>query len=538
MKEDSIKPEDKIIAFYVRVSTPEQAKNKESSPVSQHERCGRYWTQKYPDCQRIKILYYDVKTAATDDRESYQRLLADIKAGKVFAVVATEISRLSRSVIRFAEFVNLCKDHHVQIHCLQQNFDSSTNTGWLMMMMFATMAQFERQQISERTSANIQSRKRRGLWIGKRIFGYDARPKMPGYLDINIEQAAIIRMFFDKYLELGSYAEVANWAYQQKIRSHRGSDWKASTVLYVLRNAAYIGKTYIDGKEMQGVWEPIIPLDIWQQVQDLLDQNYRSRHSVYAQTGYIWRFSNLLYCPYCNCKLETTAGTSKTGIVHYYYRHNSRKRKQDCKLAFYIPAETLDNNLCKAIAQEVINERLIDEMVQSTCQELNEGLGKQKTALRSLQKRNESLSNESSSLVKKMAVLPAEQIKEFIEPRLQEISTEKKVIAIQIAELQSEIYHLESRVVNPADIRKIIKKFIVSLHNLSPLRQKKAIRTIVEKVDLTIDGTTIYLFPDETDIVRLEDVESSTEPKRMALFKLKLNPVSLILHPPHPMATR
>lgn len=488
-----VKEKEKHVVIYVRVSTERQAQEKENSLVSQEQRCREYWEPKKKDCVCTIIVYSDVETAATDARKAYQSLIANIKAGIVFAVVTTEISRLSRSVIHFAELLQICQKHQVQVHCIVQNFDSSTNTGWLMMMLFATMAQFERQQISERTSANIQARARRGLFSGRRCYGYIQRPNMPGYLDIVEEQAIVVRLLFEKYLELGTYSRVATWASDQKLPTLYGKAWKPDVVRYMLRNPAYIGKRRVKDQIIHAVWEPIVSQELWDKVNNLLDQSLAVPHHPLIPSGNIWIFSNRLFCPHCNVKLQNSAGTSKNGLQHYYYRHPRKTKQISCQLPAYIPSIHFDEILCQYLYQHAVNEQVVNEIVQEVSQSLLEDTSKTKNTMLLLQKKFDSLTQEATALISKMVLLSQDQIQEFVSPRLQAISEEKKQLSGQIEKLKSDVFHLESQIITQEKIRELVIPFTKDFNSLLPNQQKKVIQSLVKKVELTIDGITVYL---------------------------------------------
>ena len=100
----------------------------------------------------------------------------------------------------------------VEFISLRERFDTTSPTGKLIMTILMALNQFEREQVSLRTRANIQARTMRGLWFGGRPpLGYVASQEHPGHLEIDEEAAEITRLIYAKYLELGSVSTVCSY---------------------------------------------------------------------------------------------------------------------------------------------------------------------------------------------------------------------------------------------------------------------------------------------------------------------------------------
>lgn len=81
----------------------------------------------------------------------------------VTLVMATELSRLSRSLKGFCDIWQTMKAHGCQFQSLREQFDTTTAAGEMVLYSIANIAQFERKQVSERVKANFAARAGRGL---------------------------------------------------------------------------------------------------------------------------------------------------------------------------------------------------------------------------------------------------------------------------------------------------------------------------------------------------------------------------------------
>ena len=191
----------------MRVSTARQAQNDEGSLKNQLQRlrqhieykntaCGEKWTESG---------IYELKGISGKDSmrsQEFERLFADIEAGRINTVLCTALDRICRSVKDFLTFFEFLSEHGVEFVCLKQNYDTTSSQGRLFVTMMMALAQFEREQTSERTHDAVMARAERGLWNGGKITGIRPDPKKKSTLIPNPEEAVIVNYAFDKYLEM------------------------------------------------------------------------------------------------------------------------------------------------------------------------------------------------------------------------------------------------------------------------------------------------------------------------------------------------
>jgi len=150
------------ISIYVRVSTKEQAKNKEGSITSQIQRLkmridekNRLHNNKWGTL--IKIYKDEAMSGKDTNRPAYQRMLGDIASGKIDTVLVTELSRLSRSVADFLGFMKFLQEKSADFISLQYDFDTTNPIGKVFITIIMALAQFEREMTAERIKNNFHS---------------------------------------------------------------------------------------------------------------------------------------------------------------------------------------------------------------------------------------------------------------------------------------------------------------------------------------------------------------------------------------------
>ncbi len=166
------------VAIYTRKSTTEGLDQELNSLEAQRQTVEAYiQSQRSHDWKALPDRYDDGGfTGANTARPSFQRLLADIEAGKVDCVAVYKIDRLSRSLSDFAGIMDLFEKHGVTFVSVTQQFSTATSVGKLTLNLLMAFAEFERDMISERTRDKIAACRRKGLWTGGRpVLGYDIR---------------------------------------------------------------------------------------------------------------------------------------------------------------------------------------------------------------------------------------------------------------------------------------------------------------------------------------------------------------------------
>lgn len=200
------------VGAYLRVSTEEQANAVEGSLDNQKYRLKSYVDAKNMQEKswgKIVDFYIDDGYSAKDtNRPAYQRMILDLKNKKIDLILVPDLSRLSRNLLDFCGLLDFLEKYKAGFLSIKEQFDTSSSIGRMMVYQIITLAQFEREQTSERVALGVHSRGMRGLLNGGRpILGYGKDPNKPGTYVINEEEAREVRKIFQTYLEAGSRAK-------------------------------------------------------------------------------------------------------------------------------------------------------------------------------------------------------------------------------------------------------------------------------------------------------------------------------------------
>src|SRR5947209_2919428 len=196
-------------AIYTRVSTDQGLEQDFNSLDAQYDASQAYIrSQAHAGWTLVRSKYDDGGFSGGDtDRPALQRLLDDVRAGKIDVIVVYKVDRLTRSLTDFAKLVELFDRHGVSFVSVTQQFNTTTSMGRLTLNILLSFAQFEREVTAERIRDKIAASKRKGMRMGGPVpLGYDVKDKR---LVINEEEAGKVRYIFARYLELNSLTALA-----------------------------------------------------------------------------------------------------------------------------------------------------------------------------------------------------------------------------------------------------------------------------------------------------------------------------------------
>src|SRR3954447_17288194 len=153
--------------------------------------------------------------------------------------------------------------------------------GRLTLNMLLSFAQFEREVTGERIRDKIAASKRKGIWVGGIVpLGYEVRERK---LVIRDDEAATVRLIFERYLELGSLPALQGELRQRGIVTRRrrlssgrtigGVPLTNGPLAHVLRNRVYLGELNHHGASYPGEHAPIIARTVFEAVQEKLTAN-------------------------------------------------------------------------------------------------------------------------------------------------------------------------------------------------------------------------------------------------------------------------
>src|SRR5437660_2341857 len=273
-------PSRKRCAIYTRKSSEEGLEQEFNSLQAQSEACEAYIrSQRHEGWGLARTRYDDGGFSGGNmERPALQRLLADIREGRIDIIVVYKVDRLTRSLADFARLVEIFDAQGVSFVSVTQQFNTTSSMGRLTLNVLLSFAQFEREVTGERIRDKIAASKKKGMWMGGNPpLGYDASERA---LVINPAEAETVRRIFALYRELGGVRRVKDQADRLGLRTKRsttakgaergGTSFSRGHIYRLLSNPIYTGQIAHKGQLYPGQHPSLIDDETWTAVRDQL----------------------------------------------------------------------------------------------------------------------------------------------------------------------------------------------------------------------------------------------------------------------------
>jgi site-specific DNA recombinase len=387
---------------YLRVSTEKQVDG--YSIEAQRKN-----VQKLADLKEFEIVqeYVDAGFSGADiqNRPAFTQMMNDIESEKdgIAHVLSFKLSRLGRNAIDTLESLRKMQEHGVNILTDDGAVDSSSAYGNFFILIMSGLAEMERENILAQTFAGRVEKARQGRYNGGQApYGYrirqTANKSEKGILEINEEEAPLIRLIFDRYVNHesgdGKVAEyLVTHGYSKAARENGKLVYvDESFVGNVIRNEVYCG-TMVYGKRTnvknpktgkistrvrdrsewyrsEGLHEPIISKELFEKAQAIRKRNTYYQPKVF-DPNHAAIFSGILVCPECGAPMHGVGGMGKVkldgkhgGGQYYYSCSNHRKKKGEhrCPYSKGWRQDQIDALMANIIVQVANNEQFREDM--------------------------------------------------------------------------------------------------------------------------------------------------------------------------------
>ena len=307
--------------IYPRVSSLKQV---DGTSLDTQERACRDWCDQ--NGVYVEMVFLERgESAKTADRKQLQAALAYVKARKdIDCFVVHKIDRFAR---RSQDFFNLraeLAEAGCKLVSVTEPLDDSP-AGRFMEGMLSLQAQFDNEVRAERSKAGMTEVIKRGGWAWVAPLGYKvARLNGLPTLVQDKKKAPLVKMLFERCLQtdtLINYTELCNYAYEIGLRTRSGKKIAKSTLMGMLTNPVYIsrGRTKLSNGLYDGQWEKLIPLRLWNQVQERL-RNCNKNYRKIDKTGFI--LDGFVKCAKCGRVMLGYYATGRKGRKYPYFKCN------------------------------------------------------------------------------------------------------------------------------------------------------------------------------------------------------------------------
>lgn len=352
-----------MTGIYVRLSIENSGKDDDGDSIENQTSICKEYVEEHPDLKLYDIYEDNGKKGTNFDRPEFNRLMDDIRAGKVKCVLVKDLSRFGRDYIEAGEYLEkIFPFLGVRFISITDGYDSLTAgdaEGALMIPLKNMINDVYAKDISRKIITSFRARQEKGEYLPAfPPYGY-VKSKTKAYrYEVDEEVAPYVRMIFEWKAAGVSHSEIckrlndmgAVTPARRKVElgiwhaeKYKHTIWHGRTIIDIMKNATYTG-TLVYGRMpkslYQGIkchrakpdeWrcipdahEAIVSQELFDKVQKIFDERSERMQKKWAESKQVRDkivnlFVKRIYCGDCGKRMRFVKGNNALRDKNFYY---------------------------------------------------------------------------------------------------------------------------------------------------------------------------------------------------------------------------
>ena len=499
----------KRVCAYGRVSTDDEEQ------ITSYNSQIKYYTEKIksnPDWEFVGI-YADEGISGTQvkNRTEFQRMIDDALNGKIDIILAKSISRFARNTLDTLKYVRDLRDKKVDVYFEKENIHTIDLDSEMFLTLYSAFAQAESESTSQNVKLGLKAMMKRGEYVGSPdCYGYDWN-KETKQLDINEEQAKVVRMIFNWYCDGLGFRRIANKLEEMNIPSYTGARWSTSSVSNMIHQEKYVGdllqqKSYTvspithknvrnNGEKekyyVKDHHEPIISREVWDKAQEIASKRGKSMTlKGSSRDTRKYAFSSKIKCAYCGtnfCKRHSSYSKKHPKYNIYWTCFKKREHSDACPDSVGISETKLEETFVMIYNNIIKNKHKTKEVLLKAIKDVvNDN---------DYQDKLRDLLTEKETIEKRLSKLIDMELDDDIDRKELFIQKEKELLE-QLNTIKNRINHYEMLVDENKGLSKQLKAIDEYFDNFTELKtfNREAFENMIECIivgDFDEDGNKL-----------------------------------------------
>lgn len=437
-------------------------------------------------------------------RKEFQQMMLDAERGLFEMLVVKDISRLARNTVDLLQSIRRLKALGIETVFLTADMTSMGDSEFVL-TVFGALAQEESRNTSKRVKFSKRINAEKGK-VPNLVYGYDKIIGDYFNLDINQEEAAVVRQIYTWYVEEGyGGSRIADMLNRRGLKTKRNCSWSQAAVCRILTNPIYTGKV-INGKEEianfltserirrdEAEWKVvekpelrIISDELFQRSKELMQSRRDMFHQEHKRQSNKHLFSTLIVCKHCGWSFRRVSRTYKNTYVRWVCSKHNGQGINNCTNAVTVDEEELIDRL-DAYFLSLLNDRSgVEQFLRRKLREACRA-GDREEERRAVQARLAKLEKQRQKLLDLYGddLITRRELDQMLSASREEVAgLEEKLRQMQFYDL------------GDAEIDRIIQRTMDNLKDFVSVRKlnNAQLKQLIERIEVGEDGTVdVYL---------------------------------------------
>lgn len=433
-----------------------------------------------------KVYIDEAKSATTDDRPQFKRMIDDAKHRSFSAVIVHKLDRFARNRYDHAYYRKKLKEHGIRVFSVLEKLDDSPESI-ILESVLEGMTEYYSKNLAREVRKGMKENAIAAKFTGGTIpLGYDV---VDGYYQINESEAAAIRMIFGLVLSGKSYGYIIEYLNAYGYKTKRGQKFGKNSIYEILRNPKYMGRyeyipqldKSVSRRKNQNkiIVEDAIPAIVsaaeFEKVQALLSSRTRSDGGR-ATAKNIYLLAGKIFCGSCGGTMQGNTVRARGKYESGYYICSRDKHKKDCPAPARVRQKEIESDVLEIIISTLNDRKLIKNIAKKT---LNYAQESRKAAMTDKHNFKRQLSEIEKKINNIVNAIADGNYSPIMKEKLTELEETRE--HLQVAIREDEIAN-EKFMVTEEMIYYYLDTKLQDLKNEDPDNQKTVIRDLLKNV--------------------------------------------------------
>ena len=295
-------------------------------------------------------------SAKTDNRPEFQNMIKDSNKKLFDVVIVWKLDRFSRNRYDSARYKATLKKNGVKVISATEVISTGAE-GIILESVLEGYAEYYSADLSEKVIRGMTENALKCKYNGGHVpTGYIVDNEQ--HFQIDATTAPFVLEAFQRYDKGENITSIAKRLNSQGIVNKTGGEFSYESVKRMLKNRRYIGEFKFRETIIADGIPPIVPKDLFDNVQIKLHKNYKAAARGKATEEFL--FTTKIFCGYCGEYLSGESGKSHTGQILRYYKCASNKKSRKKCPSKTLRKEWLENIILDEISKIIETDSVIE----------------------------------------------------------------------------------------------------------------------------------------------------------------------------------